>query len=132
MRKDFRETRFPNNLVNVRNSPYKKMEVNIMNKGQLVDYVAAQTGLTKADSARAVDAVFDGIESVLDYSKGIDSLPKENVLKYIFTDGSWFAARPSGTEPKLKIYYSVCAENEAAAKDKLKGIREKLKSVVED
>lgn len=34
-------------------------------------------------------------------------LPKSNVLKFIFEDGSWFVARPSGTEPKMKIYLSV-------------------------
>lgn len=39
------------------------------------------------------------------------SLPKSNVLKFIFLDGSWICLRPSGTEPKFKIYYSVNAEN---------------------
>ncbi|QQE78136.1 phospho-sugar mutase [Alicyclobacillus sp. SO9] len=32
------------------------------------------------------------------------SLPKENVLKYFFSNGSWLAVRPSGTEPKIKVY----------------------------
>ena len=50
---------------------------------------------------------FDGIKEVYDFSKGIADLPKENVLKYIFEDGSWLAIRPSGTEPKLKVYYSI-------------------------
>ena len=35
------------------------------------------------------------------------NLPKSNVLKYILEDGSWFVVRPSGTEPKIKIYLSV-------------------------
>lgn len=35
------------------------------------------------------------------------SLPKSNVLKYFLSDGSWFVIRPSGTEPKMKIYVSV-------------------------
>jgi phosphoglucomutase len=38
-------------------------------------------------------------------------LPKSNVLKYILDDGSWIAVRPSGTEPKIKIYYSIVGEN---------------------
>lgn len=50
---------------------------------------------------------FDSIKQINDYSVGIGDLPKENVLKYIFEDGSWIAIRPSGTEPKLKIYYSI-------------------------
>ena len=56
-----------------------------------------------------------GVEQVQDFAKGIGDLPKENVLKFLFTDGSWLAVRPSGTEPKLKIYISVCAENREAA-----------------
>lgn len=48
-----------------------------------------------------------GIVEVKDYNKGIDGLPSENVLKFILDNGSWFAIRPSGTEPKIKIYYSI-------------------------
>ena len=48
---------------------------------------------------------------VKDYSKGIEGLPKSNVLKFILEDGSWIASRPSGTEPKLKFYLGVYGEN---------------------
>ena len=44
---------------------------------------------------------------VLDYSKGIQGLRPENVLKYMLADGSWFCLRPSGTEPKIKVYFAV-------------------------
>ncbi|HEU5141099.1 MAG TPA: phospho-sugar mutase [Bacillales bacterium] len=37
-------------------------------------------------------------------------LPKSNVLKYFLEDGSWFCLRPSGTEPKIKLYFGVCKE----------------------
>lgn len=47
------------------------------------------------------------IEKVLDYNEGLDGLRKENVLKYSLADGSWFCLRPSGTEPKIKVYFSV-------------------------
>ncbi len=39
------------------------------------------------------------------------NLPRSEVLKVYMNDGSWFAVRPSGTEPKLKIYYSVKGKN---------------------
>ncbi len=45
--------------------------------------------------------------------------PKSNVLRFILADGSWVAVRPSGTEPKCKFYFSVCAENKSAAEAKL-------------
>jgi phosphoglucomutase len=37
----------------------------------------------------------------------IIKLPKSNVLKFVLEDGSWFVVRPSGTEPKMKIYLSA-------------------------
>ena len=76
-------------------------------------------------------SLFDNIKTVLDYSKGIDDLPKENVLKYVFTDGSWIAVRPSGTEPKLKVYYSICGETKSVATEKLEKIRAILNKVIE-
>lgn len=45
---------------------------------------------------------------VVDYENDETGLPKSNVLKYYYDDKSWFALRPSGTEPKIKLYiYSV-------------------------
>ena len=59
----------------------------------------------------------------MDYAEGIGDLPKENVLKFIFENGSWLAVRPSGTEPKLKIYYSVCGASEESASETLQALR---------
>lgn len=67
--------------------------------------------------------LFDDLDKLLDYSKGIDGLPKENVLRFDFKDGSWAAARPSGTEPKLKLYFSVKGENREQAEARQKEIR---------
>ncbi len=52
------------------------------------------------------------------------SLPKSNVLHFTLDDGSWFAVRPSGTEPKIKIYFSAVAEWEKEAQLKLKMIKD--------
>ncbi len=71
----------------------------------------------------AGSAAFDGVREVLDYSTGIGDLPKENVLKFYFEDDSWLAVRPSGTEPKLKIYYSVRASEKDAAQERLDALR---------
>lgn len=53
------------------------------------------------------------ITEELDYSKGINGLPKSDVLKYILENGSTVVVRPSGTEPKLKMYCSIKAKDEA-------------------
>lgn len=48
---------------------------------------------------------------LLDYASGLNDLPKSNVLKFLLEDNCSIVVRPSGTEPKLKIYISVSAEN---------------------
>lgn len=65
------------------------------------------------------------IKEIIDFKDGIRDLPKENVLKYILNDGSWIAVRPSGTEPKIKVYYSVVDPDKENAKlclEKIRGI----------
>ena len=55
------------------------------------------------------------VEKVLDYLPGLEGLPKSDVLKYLLSNHCSVVVRPSGTEPKLKIYISISAENQAAA-----------------
>ncbi|WP_010247408.1 phospho-sugar mutase [Acetivibrio cellulolyticus] len=88
---------------------------------------------------------FGNIEAaaVRDYQKGeryeissgkreaID-LPESDVLYYEMQDGkSWFCIRPSGTEPKIKIYYGVTDKGMDAAKGKLEQIQTNVLAVVE-
>ncbi|MBR6352011.1 MAG: phospho-sugar mutase [Firmicutes bacterium] len=72
-------------------------------------------GLDGAMKIKAISAhlrevgkdLMEGITEIKDYKDGCDGLPKSDVLKYFFADGSWMAVRPSGTEPKIKVYYGV-------------------------
>lgn len=70
------------------------------------------------------EQVFDGLNGedgevvFTDYRKGIDDLPPENVMRYGFEDGSWIVVRPSGTEPKIKIYYCIQGNTREEAKAK--------------
>lgn len=59
------------------------------------------------------------VEKVLDYSQGLDGLPQENVLKFLLEDGSWFCLRPSGTEPKIKVYFAVRGSSLTDAEQKI-------------
>ena len=67
--------------------------------------------------------VFPNITDVKDYSMGIGDLPKSNVLKFFLKGGSWIAVRPSGTEPKLKMYYSVRGIDSSTCERSLQNIR---------
>lgn len=55
------------------------------------------------------------VVKVLDYASGLDGLPKSDVLKFLLEDHCSIVVRPSGTEPKLKMYISVSAENKEVA-----------------
>lgn len=54
------------------------------------------------------------------------TLPRSPVLHYTLADGSWFAVRPSGTEPKVKFYLSVSAPAATEADLKMARLREAL------
>ena len=76
--------------------------------------------------------LFDNLQGVTDFINGVGDLPKENVLKYTWRDGSWMAIRPSGTEPKIKFYYSIVGENRDKAEERLESIRGIIKDIVEE
>ena len=66
------------------------------------------------------------IHTVEDYSKGLNGLPKSDVLKYLMEGNCSVVVRPSGTEPKLKTYISVSAKNMDVADKIEKKITEEL------
>ncbi|TNJ64736.1 phospho-sugar mutase [Paenibacillus hemerocallicola] len=71
------------------------------------------------------------VVGVQDYSKGIDGLPVENVLKYTLADDSWFCLRPSGTEPKIKMYFAVRGSSVEDAGERLEQLRVSVMSRVD-
>lgn len=75
-------------------------------------------------------SLFDGVSQIIDYSTGVKDLPKENVLKFIFGGGSWLAVRPSGTEPKIKVYYSIREDNRENAQKRLQKIKGVIAEII--
>ncbi|MBC1756769.1 phospho-sugar mutase [Listeria seeligeri] len=58
-------------------------------------------------------------------------LPTADVIKCYFEDGSWFCLRPSGTEPKIKFYFSIRGENQEESTTKLEKIKTDLLAYIE-
>ena len=59
-------------------------------------------------------------------------LPKSNVLKFVLENGSWFVVRPSGTEPKMKIYLAVKGSSLEDADDKIARFKENVMEIVNE
>jgi len=57
-------------------------------------------------------------------------LPKSNVLHYTLEPGSWFCIRPSGTEPKIKIYYGVSSSSLENADKELELLKQDVLTIV--
>ena len=81
--------------------------------------------------------IFGNIKEIIDYLLDITAeqnfglLPKSDVLKFIFTDESWIAIRPSGTEPKIKIYYSIKGTNQQHATTRLENYQKIIKEILD-
>lgn len=67
-----------------------------------------QNGLDHISSKKVVE--------IQDFSTGLHGLPKSDVLKFILEGNCSVVVRPSGTEPKIKVYLSISAENHSTAR----------------
>lgn len=83
--------------------------------------------LIEIGSSKLVEYVDFSEQSIYDKinnTKRAIDIPKSNGLKFTFDDESWYAVRPSGTEPKIKLYIYVKGESPEDSDKKLKNIEE--------
>jgi phosphoglucomutase len=125
---------------------YKEHLISITKKGMDgQQQIAAMMEGYRKSPPKIINGV--AVSQLLDYElrKGKDlqtgkeweiALPKSNVLQFVLADGSKISARPSGTEPKIKFYFSVNGKLDKAAdfdavheqlNDKIKGIIEEMR-----
>jgi phosphoglucomutase len=83
----------------------EKLESRTLKGKNGVEQIGAIMNDWRSNPPREIAGV--AVTRVLDYATGLDGLPPENVLKFLLADGSWFCLRPSGTEPKIKVYFAV-------------------------
>lgn len=87
-----------------------------------------------SDWRSAPPEVLNGLRvvKVEDFSQGLYGLPSENVLKYTLEDDSWFCLRPSGTEPKIKVYFAVRGTSTQAASEAIEQLVQTVMSRVDN
>lgn len=71
-------------------------------------------------------------ENLIAKTESVIDLPKSNVLKFILENGSSFVVRPSGTEPKMKIYLAVSGSSLEDSEEKIKVFKEKVMEIINE
>ena len=71
------------------------------------------------------------VKETVDYINGYEDIPASNVLKFTMTDGSWFCARPSGTEPKIKFYYYAVSDSSAVSKARVEEMKAAVAALID-
>ncbi len=66
------------------------------------------------------------VDTIIDYKTGHEDIPPSDVLRFFLNEGSWFAVRPSGTEPKIKFYFYSKASSREEALEKNNRIRDDI------
>lgn len=72
------------------------------------------------------------VKTICDYSQGLGGLPKSNVLKLFLEDNCSVVIRPSGTEPKLKVYISANAPDKYSAQECVQKMEQELNEIIEN
>ena len=86
--------------------------------------IAALTAGLRKDSPAEVGGVrVIRVEDYLSAETQAAGFPSSDVLRFVFEDGCWVAVRPSGTEPKCKFYYCVCAPDSNSAAEKYAALK---------
>lgn len=71
-----------------------------------------------------------GVVRIIDYKDGYEDIPPSNVLRFFLDNDSWFAIRPSGTEPKIKFYFYTKQNSREEALAVNKAIREDIMTMI--
>ena len=70
------------------------------------------------------------VENVIDYINGYEDIPPQNAIRLFLDNGSWFAIRPSGTEPKIKFYFYSNRDSRENALATNKQIKEEIFGII--
>lgn len=86
------------------------------------------------DGVKVVEARDYAADTITDVATGNvtpTGLPKSNVLYFVLDNGTWFCVRPSGTEPKIKVYFGSNGADDAEVDAKIKAASDGILSLVD-
>lgn len=101
---------------------------------KVMDTLRAEA-LTEVAGTKVIEARDYSIDKIVNMVTGEESksgLPSSNVLYYILEDGTWFCVRPSGTEPKIKVYFGSKGKTQEEADTKVKTASDGILAIVDE
>lgn len=87
------------------------------------------------DGVKVIEARDYSLDTITDCTTGVTTptgLPKSNVLYFVLDNGTWFCVRPSGTEPKIKIYFGSNGKTDADVEAKIKSASDGILTFVDE
>ena len=89
-------------------------------------FAKMQSLMTELRTNRPAELAGIAVERSIDYQNDDTGLPKSNVLRFFLQNGAEAVVRPSGTEPKLKVYLTVIGRNKVEAKKEIELLVESM------
>lgn len=101
---------------------------------KVMDTLRAEA-LTEVAGTNVIEARDYSVDKIVNMVTGEESksgLPSSNVLYYILENGTWFCVRPSGTEPKIKVYFGSSGKTQEEADSKVKTASDGILAIVDE
>lgn len=86
--------------------------------------IARMMKAIRADAPKEIGGI--KVDHIVDYINGYEDIPAQNALRFYLEGDSWFAVRPSGTEPKIKMYFYTTEDSMEKAKAKNALVRDEI------
>ena len=107
---------------------YKNIDVEMIDCMKYVNKTIEKIGDYKVLTFKDVER--DYVKDMVTGKESKTGLPKSNVLYYALENDSWCCVRPSGTEPKIKLYMGIKGTSDEDANKKLKDLKEAMVALV--
>ena len=118
--------------VSIAVKEHLKKQLNLNNVEIIYNGIKVDNSKETSSEVTDFTGVKIGFIGRLDYQKGVEDLPKSDVIQIVLEDETYLTVRPSGTEPKIKFYISVVDSDKKVAEEKLAKLEKEFLNYAEN